>query len=549
MKFIPMLTLLISSSAIAMPIPPEEALTKALSALPHETQFRAPSLHSYTLTSSIGNGNIYVFNSSDGGFIIASGDSERSTPLLGYSSEGFYDSSDVPPALIDMLNAYSNGVWETSPGSPQQEISPILTTHWNQDEPYFNHCPIISSGRTMTGCAATAISQVLKTYQYPECGSGVAYAQADHQPVSLNLDEHPIDWANLRDSYSSEYTEDEAEAVANLMHVVGMAINMSYGTSASGAYPRDYVLGLVNHLGYDRSLRSLRRDFFSLDQWNTMLHAELSSGHPIIYSGFNEYGGHCFVIDGYIYEPETSNAYFHVNWGWSGKSDGYFLVTALNPSEQGIGGSPEGYNKNQEAIFNLQPDQGTEYLIPEIGLYGPFGVKSASIMKDKDPEFCASGAGINNYEGFYNVGVENISVYLGIKLVDKVTGKIDYVASDTYSTLNTTGRERSYTISADRMPTEGTYTVTPAFLYDGIWYEIGQDYTTRTDLTLTVTDKRFKFTSKPYGDQSGITEISTGISRESTTYYDLMGRPIAEPIPGSFYILKGDNKVTLYINK
>ena len=43
------------------------------------------------------------------------------------------------------------------------------------------------------------------------------------------------------------------------------------------------------------------------------------------YDGASNTGGHAFVCDGY------SEGYFHFNWGWGGMSDGYFLLTALDP--------------------------------------------------------------------------------------------------------------------------------------------------------------------------------------------------------------------------
>ena len=59
------------------------------------------------------------------------------------------------------------------------------------------------------------------------------------------------------------------------------------------------------------------------------------------------------MLDGF-----KNNQYFHVNWGWYGKSNGYFLLTALKPDTQGTGGSGHDYNSGQEAVLNIRPPKG-----------------------------------------------------------------------------------------------------------------------------------------------------------------------------------------------
>ena len=60
------------------------------------------------------------------------------------------------------------------------------------------------------------------------------------------------------------------------------------------------------------------------------------------------------MCDGY-----DSEGYVHINWGWYGRSNGYFLVNHLNPSELGVGGGTGGYNRDQEIITGIQPATGT----------------------------------------------------------------------------------------------------------------------------------------------------------------------------------------------
>ncbi len=74
--------------------------------------------------------------------------------------------------------------------------------------------------------------------------------------------------------------------------------------------------------------------------------APLDRKMPCYYAGWADYtytSGHGFVVDGY------QGDYFHMNWGWSGYLDGYFLLDNLTP-----GGS--NFNYAQELIINCYPD-------------------------------------------------------------------------------------------------------------------------------------------------------------------------------------------------
>ena len=70
-----------------------------------------------------------------------------------------------------------------------------------------------------------------------------------------------------------------------------------------------------------------------LEYWLNMLKNELINGRPLIYSGQGT-AGHAFNFDGF------KDDYFHVNWGWSGSSNGYFLVTALSPGSSDFSEAP-----------------------------------------------------------------------------------------------------------------------------------------------------------------------------------------------------------------
>jgi hypothetical protein len=60
-----------------------------------------------------------------------------------------------------------------------------------------------------------------------------------------------------------------------------------------------------------------------------MLRYEIESSRPVFYAGYTADGsGHAFVLDGV-----DDNDYFHVNWGWGGLCDGFFLIDNLTLQE------------------------------------------------------------------------------------------------------------------------------------------------------------------------------------------------------------------------
>lgn len=64
-------------------------------------------------------------------------------------------------------------------------IAPMLGgIRWNQGDPYNALCPVITSTgkRTVTGCVATAMAQVMMYYNYPASGQGAtSYTSETHK--------------------------------------------------------------------------------------------------------------------------------------------------------------------------------------------------------------------------------------------------------------------------------------------------------------------------------------------------------------------------------
>ena len=69
----------------------------------------------------------------------------------------------------------------------------------------------------------------------------------------------------------------------------------------------------------------------------------------------------------------------HVNWGWYGSSNGYFMINHLDPTSLGEGGGSGGYNLNQDMVTGIQPARtgsARDYALyggTRLSVDGPFG--------------------------------------------------------------------------------------------------------------------------------------------------------------------------------
>jgi hypothetical protein len=349
----------------------------------------APQL---TLASKVS--GLYVFNvASDGGFVIVSND-DRTTPILAFGDSGNIDPDNMPENMRAWLQGYADEIaWlKTQSGqraqsrAPQRignhatnEIRPLVATQWNQNAPFNNMTPYygISNGQyvysktevsgynhCVTGCVATAMAQVMKYHNWPEGETAQIPAYKWRNSIWLpdentKLPATTFVWSNMKNKYTGSETDETATAVATLMKYCGYSLEMNYGSSSS-ASDADVANALITYFGYnDQTTQFVRRNRYTYANWTDLIYFELAHQRPVVYGGQSSGGGHAFVCDGYKYENETD--YFHINWGWGGMSDEYYVLSSLNPYNQGIGGSSsnDGYRYDQDAIIGIQPSNMT----------------------------------------------------------------------------------------------------------------------------------------------------------------------------------------------
>ncbi len=371
--------------ASAAPVSVDRAKTVAQSFL----KSQGISLQLTDITSTTPFTEFYVFAGQGGeGFILVSAD-DCVVPILGYSATSFFTAENMPENVRGWLEDYEGAIrfyknhqspLRTSDGRFDEvadqwrqlaeggympalntTVSPLLLTYWNQSPYYNNLCPYDSyeGENAVTGCVATATAQIMKYHNWPTTGYGShSYTHSDYDTLSANFGNTTYAWPSMPNVLTSSSTPAQINAVATLMYHVGVAVEMDYSVSGSGA--NNYSINneasseyaLQYYFKYSSDIRSVFRDAYSDNAWSALLRAELDASRPILYSGRSSDGGHSFVCDGY-----DNNGQFHFNWGWGGYCDGYFTMGSLNPSVGGIGGNSSGtYNVQNVATIGIHPN-------------------------------------------------------------------------------------------------------------------------------------------------------------------------------------------------
>ena len=421
-------------------------LMKVSSTTTSELTLAYTSLNSNS-TNATSKALYYVFNKGNNmGYVIVSGDNRAKT-ILGYTDEGNFDVSTLPVNAKEWLAFYDNEL-KSLPDSNSMTISytpsstsiakakstkvaELLSTSvnpllggikWDQGAPYNNLCPVINSttaAKAVTGCVATGMAQVMRYHKWPVTGTGTnTYTTSTLKiPLTLNFSTTTFDWNNMTETYNSSSTTAQNAAVAALMYNCGVSVSMDYNqTSNSSSF--SMAIALKNNFGYDANLQYYTRDYYTRAEWVNLLKTELSAARPVLYRGATNDAGHLFVCDGY-----DSNGLFHFNWGWSGASNGYYQISALDPDNQGIGSSVGGYNGGQGIVTGVQKP--TTSSVPVYLMYTSQALIASADSVTRSSSFSVTA------KNTYNMGVNTFVGSVGIAL---------YTTSGTFIQLLTSSK-------------------------------------------------------------------------------------------------------------
>ncbi len=452
--FIALFTLLAHAAVLS----PEQALSRLDKGMwkVSASDGRAPQLVKTIRTDGIP--ALYIFDrTAQGGWLVVSAN-DRVQPLWGFSDTGSFDPADMPPALECYLEMLATNVAyaSTSPmRASHAAISPSLTEQWNQKAPFNQKTPVDNGVQCSTGCVATAFAQIIHHNRYPSSGTGVASydwsaPSGASKTLTYTFTGHTFDFNNMLNSYNGSYTSTQAAAVADLMYACGVSFKSTYKSTGTGSTIFRAAKGLIENFNYDKGMRVESALWHSASDWDNIVYNNIRDFGPTFMSASDNLGGHAFVLDGY------SNGYYHINWGWGGSKDGYFLLASLNPYTSGS----TGFIYDQLILCALQkPKAGSvpdkKFTWTSSVYFIPSG--RTLMLKSDTKQGCFS---------YSTVDVEKVN--FGAEFVDASGNSFFAEGMEVANVAPGTGYY-NYTVELPDLA-EGTYTVYGACRYDGSWH-------------------------------------------------------------------------------
>ena len=306
----------------------------------------------------------YFFNVSDWGWIILSA-STVTDPIVAYGDNGQnLNIKDAPENMMWWVNSYAaliaakqvedlkytldedkawyellENTYSSPKNGPKANII-LLQEEWgqggNSGNTYNMLCPRYEGVPTVTGCVATALSQIIHYYKFPVRGqsfNNYQWCNSDLNmttPVTIKLkfDTMFFDYSMMPNFITSNTPYAQRYEVARLCYAVGVAMCMNYGTNASGgsgAVSASVPNVMSVNFKYKKCTQIKRADEGD-SAFMAKIRSDLELNRPIYMSGTSKTSvgnddRHAWVCDGF---KTTSTKMYHMNWGWEGKGNGYY---------------------------------------------------------------------------------------------------------------------------------------------------------------------------------------------------------------------------------
>lgn len=305
----------------------------------------------------------YVVNFEKGWVVVAADD--VMTPVIAYNYEGVFpvinhefapfnswmqtyvdqisfvrdNNIEAEADVVAQWKAYSTNNPSTLNMRADRDVDPLVTSTWNQDNPYNAMCPEDPAGpggRVYVGCVSTAMSIIMHYWRYPLTGSSShSYYLYPYGTLSANFGETDYNWDGMTDVINDKYIWE----IAQIGYHGAVSVDMGFGGDGSGAYSNDVPYAYATYFNYMNSVNYVSKSNYTTSAWENMMQAELNASKPIYYSGQSTDGGHAFVCDGF----QGSN-YYHYNFGWSGSGNGFYTLQDIN-----------GFHSYQAMVRNIYP--------------------------------------------------------------------------------------------------------------------------------------------------------------------------------------------------
>ncbi len=230
-----------------------------------------------------------------------------------------------------------------------------IVVRWSQGSPYNRFCPrdVAHGGvRSVAGCPAVALGQIVERLR---AGGRVRFDDADDYQHAYGGNNFRFDddhlaygfpaWPVLNDSLAALQARWDrgggtlSSGAATLVYAAGVAARQVYGASASGTFGVDQALMAYRRFGF-RKAELVPPEAPDLQ---ARMAANMQAAVPVHLAVVTPdwQAGHNVAVDGW-----NTDGFFHVNFGWGGAYDGWYLL----PS-----GLPYGLTVLEGAIVDIMP--------------------------------------------------------------------------------------------------------------------------------------------------------------------------------------------------
>jgi len=265
-------------------------------------------------------GSVWIFESTVKPSFVVIKD-EPGYPVIAYSTENsFLHNGAIPePAqiLLKQLENHPTKQYLPKPGlkTGNEGMCHLIRTQWSQDDFFNFFCPRDPEGpdgRTLVGCVAVAVGQIVRYYGK----NNVFNFTAEHESSKYGTLTSQIggyNWGLMED----QPLDIDREA-SRFLYGMGIVTMMDYGPDFSLTSNFNAYDGL-KQLKYFSANRILTGEM-GMEATMQLVIENLRVSQPVYVSG----SGHAFVCDGY-----DESGLFHFNLGWGGYSDGYYPFDLL----------------------------------------------------------------------------------------------------------------------------------------------------------------------------------------------------------------------------
>lgn len=226
-------------------------------------------------------------------------------------------------------------------------VYPMIPAQWGQGWPY-NVKVKVDKGAANTGCGPTAMAQIMAYHRKP-----AGYMWDDY---GYNLLEK-LDFEHNRSFAWESKSFAVIDNIGKLLQDIGTISGAIYEPTETKLATSDAAEGF-RAMGYVCDYRT----YYD----KTLMVYSLTDKKPVYMSGArqksaNDYIGHAWVVDGYAQKADYNmiykycyyrgesvgyiktpsvnftfdEYYYHCNWGWNGKDNGWYLAGMFNPPSHG----------------------------------------------------------------------------------------------------------------------------------------------------------------------------------------------------------------------